>query len=348
VAAHHCAVRLQSPSRASACNTSAEDGAKHQPFDGPPRRWPRFPSSAFFGILIEHYAGGLPAVARARASGNLPGQRKKSRRLRQSTSPKTLKRHNLRVHLDDRNEKLPAKNPRRAAPENSLHARRWPPRKPKLALSPSAIAAKGRPRPPSLSPNSSEALQREVHSRRNYVGPFAAYRTSSTVQIPASHPERKTPSLGGVRLLTNRDTHLAEVVQKYGPTHHSGSASRASPTLVYIILETASLTGLCESGLRSAQSRGPPAHSQPFPEAHRLRAAAHRLSAAKRLYTLVLLADSLSCRHFDLRYLNDLPRRCRAQNARSLPKASVNGPADIYLLSAFAPSRYLADRRSGP
>jgi len=29
----------------------------------------------------------------------------------------TLKRHNLRVHLDDRNEKLPAKNPRRADAE---------------------------------------------------------------------------------------------------------------------------------------------------------------------------------------------------------------------------------------
>jgi len=26
-----------------------------------------------------------------------------------STSPSTLKRHNIRVHLDDRNEKLPAK-----------------------------------------------------------------------------------------------------------------------------------------------------------------------------------------------------------------------------------------------
>ena len=39
----------------------------------------------FFGILIEHYAGAFPALARARAGGDLPRQRKGADYAKQST-----------------------------------------------------------------------------------------------------------------------------------------------------------------------------------------------------------------------------------------------------------------------
>ncbi len=59
----------------------------------------------FFGVLIEHYARRLPALARAGAGGGASRWRRSTRttRARSATSSAAL---GVRVHVDDRNEKL--------------------------------------------------------------------------------------------------------------------------------------------------------------------------------------------------------------------------------------------------
>ncbi len=82
-----------------------EDGNRHMPLMVHRALWGSV--ERFFGVLIEHYAGAFPAwLAPVQAtvlplSGNLSDYAKKvAARLKEST---------LRVHLDDRNEKLQAK-----------------------------------------------------------------------------------------------------------------------------------------------------------------------------------------------------------------------------------------------
>src|SRR5438445_112847 len=83
----------------------ADDGAKHQPLMvhrallGSVKR--------FFGILIEHYAGAFPLWLAPVQVAVCPVSETVADYSTHVTE--TLKRHNLRVHLDDRNEKLPAK-----------------------------------------------------------------------------------------------------------------------------------------------------------------------------------------------------------------------------------------------
>ena len=61
----------------------------------------------FIGILIEHYAGAFPLWLAPVQVEVCPVSEKVADYAKHVTE--TLKRHNLRVHLDDRNEKLPAK-----------------------------------------------------------------------------------------------------------------------------------------------------------------------------------------------------------------------------------------------
>jgi threonyl-tRNA synthetase len=61
----------------------------------------------FFGILIEHYAGAFPIWLAPVQVQICPVSEKVADYATHVTE--TLKRHGLRVHLDDRNEKLPAK-----------------------------------------------------------------------------------------------------------------------------------------------------------------------------------------------------------------------------------------------
>ena len=61
----------------------------------------------FFGILIEHYAGAFPLWLAPTQVEICPVSEKAmdyAKHIRE-----TLKNHDIRVHLDDRNEKLPAK-----------------------------------------------------------------------------------------------------------------------------------------------------------------------------------------------------------------------------------------------
>src|SRR5579872_4296002 len=83
----------------------AEDGAKHQPLMV--HRALLGSVERFFGILIEHYAGAFPLWLAPVQVQICPVSEKVADYAKHVTE--TLKRHNIRVHLDDRNEKLPAK-----------------------------------------------------------------------------------------------------------------------------------------------------------------------------------------------------------------------------------------------
>ena len=83
----------------------AEDGAKHQPLMV--HRALLGSVERFFGILIEHYAGAFPLWLAPVQIEICPVSEKVADYAKHVTE--TLKRHGLRVHLDDRSEKLPAK-----------------------------------------------------------------------------------------------------------------------------------------------------------------------------------------------------------------------------------------------
>jgi threonyl-tRNA synthetase len=83
----------------------AEDGKRHQPLMV--HRALYGSVERFFGILIEHYAGAFPLWLAPVQVEICPVSEKVADYAKHVTE--TLKRHNLRVHLDDRNEKLPAK-----------------------------------------------------------------------------------------------------------------------------------------------------------------------------------------------------------------------------------------------
>src|SRR5215472_14220288 len=82
-----------------------DDGAKHQPLMV--HRALLGSVERFFGILIEHYAGAFPLWLAPVQVEICPVSEKVADYAKHVTE--TLQRHNFRVHLDDRNEKLPAK-----------------------------------------------------------------------------------------------------------------------------------------------------------------------------------------------------------------------------------------------
>jgi threonyl-tRNA synthetase len=83
----------------------ADDGARHQPLMV--HRALLGSVERFFGILVEHYAGAFPLWLAPVQAEVCPVSEKNANYARQVTE--TLKHHGIRVHLDDRNEKLPAK-----------------------------------------------------------------------------------------------------------------------------------------------------------------------------------------------------------------------------------------------
>src|ERR1700681_3001424 len=82
-----------------------EDGARHQPLMV--HRALLGSVERFFGILVEHYAGAFP-VWLAPVQVEICSVSEKVIDYAKHVT-ETLKRHGFRVHLDDRNEKLPAK-----------------------------------------------------------------------------------------------------------------------------------------------------------------------------------------------------------------------------------------------
>jgi len=82
-----------------------EDGARHQPLMV--HRALLGSVERFFGILIEHYAGAFPLWLAPTQVEICPVSEKVAEYAKHVYE--TLKNHGIRVHLDDRNEKLPAK-----------------------------------------------------------------------------------------------------------------------------------------------------------------------------------------------------------------------------------------------
>jgi threonyl-tRNA synthetase len=82
-----------------------EDGARHQPLMV--HRALLGSVERFFGILIEHYAGAFPLWLAPTQVEICPVSEKVGEYAKHVHE--TLKNHGIRVHLDDRNEKLPAK-----------------------------------------------------------------------------------------------------------------------------------------------------------------------------------------------------------------------------------------------
>ena len=127
----------------------------------------------------------------------------------------------------------------------------------------------------------------------------------------------------GVRLLTNRDTHLAEVVQKYGPPP-LWVREPGFPTLVYIILEQQVSLASAKAAfdrLKSTVRPLTPARFLKLTDSELLRIG---FSRQKTLYTR-LLADSLTRRRsiFVISTISTTMPRAKC----SWPsKASVNGP----------------------
>ncbi len=136
----------------------------------------------------------------------------------------------------------------------------------------------------------------------------------------------------GVTLLADRDEHLAGVVNKYGQPP-LWVREPGFPTLVYIILEQQVSLASAKAAfdrLNAAVRPLTPTRFLKLTDAELLRIG---FSRQKTLYTR-LLAESLTRRHFDLRYLHDLHDDA-ARKMLTAFKGIGDWTADIYLLSAL-------------
>ena len=132
--------------------------------------------------------------------------------------------------------------------------------------------------------------------------------------------------------LTNLDPSLARIVSAYGRPP-LWVREPGFPTLVYIILEQQVSLASAKAAfdrLNAAVRPLTPSRFLKLTDADLLRIG---FSRQKTLYTR-LLAESLSRRHFDLRYLHELHDDA-ARKMLTAFKGIGNWTADIYLLSAL-------------
>jgi DNA-3-methyladenine glycosylase II len=136
----------------------------------------------------------------------------------------------------------------------------------------------------------------------------------------------------GVRHLAEQDAHLAQVVQTYGPPP-LWVREPGFPTLVYIILEQQVSLASAKAAFDKLKAAVRPLTPRRFLQLTDAQLLRIGFSRQKTLYTR-LLSQSLVRRHFDLRYLHELPD----DSARKMLiafKGIGNWTADIYLLSAL-------------
>ena len=136
----------------------------------------------------------------------------------------------------------------------------------------------------------------------------------------------------GVRLLADRDEHLAEVVKTYGQPQ-LWVREPGFPTLVYIILEQQVSLASAKAAFDRLQAAVKPLTPKRFLNLNDAELLCIGFSRQKTLYTR-LLAESLARRHFDLRYLHELPDDS-AHKMLVAFKGIGRWTADIYLLSAL-------------
>ena len=135
-----------------------------------------------------------------------------------------------------------------------------------------------------------------------------------------------------VRFLTDRDPHLAAVVKKYGQPP-LWIREPGFPTLVYIILEQQVSLASAKAAFDRLKSAVRPLTPRGFLKLTDGELKGIGFSRQKTLYTR-LLAESLSRRHFDLRYLDELHDDAARKMLMAF-KGIGNWTADIYLLSAL-------------
>jgi len=136
----------------------------------------------------------------------------------------------------------------------------------------------------------------------------------------------------GVRLLADRDAHLADVVEKYGPPA-LWVREPGFPTLVYIILEQQVSLASAKAAFNRLKAAVCPLTPRRFLKLTDSQLLGIGFSRQKTLYTR-LLAESLSRRYFDLRDLQDLQDDA-ARKMLVAFKGIGKWTADIYLLSAL-------------
>lgn len=136
----------------------------------------------------------------------------------------------------------------------------------------------------------------------------------------------------GVRLLADHDEHLASVVQTYGQPV-LWVREPGFPTLVYIILEQQVSLASAKAAFDRLQAAVKPLTPRGFLKLNDAELLRIGFSRQKTLYTR-LLAESLARRHFNLRYLHDLPDDS-AHKMLVAFKGIGRWTADIYLLSAL-------------
>jgi DNA-3-methyladenine glycosylase II len=136
----------------------------------------------------------------------------------------------------------------------------------------------------------------------------------------------------GVRLLVDRDEHLAGVVEKFGAPP-LWVREPGFPTLVYIILEQQVSLASAKAAFERLNAAVKPLTPKRFLKLTDAELVRIGFSRQKTLYTR-LLAESLTRRHFDLGYLHDLHDDA-ARKMLTAFKGIGNWTADIYLLSAL-------------
>ena len=135
-----------------------------------------------------------------------------------------------------------------------------------------------------------------------------------------------------VDVLARKDGDLAQVVQSYGRPP-LWVREPGFPTLVYIILEQQVSLASAKAAFDRLKATVEPLTPRGFlrlDDAELLRIG---FSRQKALYTR-LLAESLARRHFDLRYLHNLPDEAAHKMLMAF-KGIGRWTADIYLLSAL-------------
>jgi DNA-3-methyladenine glycosylase II len=135
-----------------------------------------------------------------------------------------------------------------------------------------------------------------------------------------------------VRLLIDRDEHLAGVVEKFGAPP-LWVREPGFPTLVYIILEQQVSLASAKAAFDRLNAAVNPLTPRRFLKLTDAELLCIGFSRQKTLYTR-LLAESLTRRHFDLRYLHELHDDA-ARKMLTAFKGIGNWTADIYLLSAL-------------
>jgi DNA-3-methyladenine glycosylase II len=151
------------------------------------------------------------------------------------------------------------------------------------------------------------------------------------VQIPQS-TLNEDAFAQGVRILVDRDAHLAEVVQKYGAPP-LWVREPGFPTLVYIILEQQVSLASAKAAFDRLNAVVRPLTPRRFLKLTDDQLLRIGFSRQKTLYTR-LLAESLSRGYFDLRNLRDLHDDA-ARKMLVAFKGIGTWTADIYLLSAL-------------